>query len=98
MQFNGSKFQLVRFGNNEDIKNETIYFTGDNEEIIERFDKLRDLGIIMNQKATFEDHVTHIEKKVRQKIGWINRTFYTRKTMFMKQIYKSLVMPNFGCQ
>ena len=32
MQFNGSKFQLVRFGYNEDLKDETIYFTGDNEE------------------------------------------------------------------
>ena len=61
MQFNGSKFQLLRFGNNEGIKEDTIYFTGHNSEIIERFEKLRDLGVIMNQKATFEDHINHIE-------------------------------------
>ena len=94
MHFNGSKFQLVRFGNNEQIKDETIYFTGDNTEIIDRFEKLRDLGVIMNEKANFEDHVTHVERKVRQKIGWISRTFFTRKTMFMKQIFKFLVIPH----
>ena len=91
MQFNGSKFQLVRFGNNEGIKDDTIYFTGDNSEIIERCEKLRDLGVIINQKATFEDHIDHIERKVRQKIEWICRSFYTRKLQFMKQLYESLV-------
>ena len=86
MKFNGSKFQLVRYGTNESIKDETIYFTGDREEIIDRFEELRDLGVIMNERATFEDHITHVEKKVRQKIGWITHSFFTRRTQFMKQI------------
>ena len=94
MKFNGSKFQLLRYGPNESVKEDTFYFTGDGEEIIDRFENLKDLGVIMNQEATFNDHVTHIEKKVRQKIGWITRSFYTRKTQFMKQIYKSLVIPH----
>ena len=48
----------------------------------------------MNQEARFNDHVAHIEKKARQKIGWITHSFYTGKTQFMKQIYKSLVIPH----
>ena len=63
-------------------------------EIIERFDKLRDLGVIMNEEATFSDHVHHVEKKVRQKIGWVLRTFYTRNAGFMKTLYKSLIVPH----
>ena len=94
MQFNGNKFQLVRFGNNEEIKDDTIYFTGDNKEVIERFEKLKDLGVIMNQKATFTDQIDHVEKKVRQKIGWICRSFYNRRIQFMKQLCKSLVIPH----
>ena len=94
MQFNGNKFQLVRFGNNEEIKDDTIYFTGDNKEVIERFEKLKDLGVIMNQKATFTDQIDHVEKKVRQKIGWICRSFYNRRIHYMKQLYKSLVIPH----
>ena len=62
MQFNGNKFQLVRFGNNEEIKDDTIYFTGENKEVIKWFKKLKDLGVIMNQKATFTDQIDHVEK------------------------------------
>ena len=34
MKFNGSKFQLLRYGPKEDIKNNTMYFTGEMEEVI----------------------------------------------------------------
>ena len=44
MNFNGSKFQLLGYGTNEDIKNNTVYFTGHMEEVIEQFSSLRDLG------------------------------------------------------
>ena len=36
MVFNGTKFQVVRYGNNEQLKEETLYFTKDTSEIIER--------------------------------------------------------------
>ena len=68
MEFNGTKFQLLRYGENKDIKNETDYFTDEMQEIIEKFDKLKDLGVIMNDKANFEDHINHVKQKVRQKI------------------------------
>jgi endonuclease/exonuclease/phosphatase family metal-dependent hydrolase len=91
MKFNGSKFQLIRYGPNEDIKNNTLYFTEDVEEIIERVPSLRDLGVIMSDTAKFDDHIDHVSKKVRIKVGWILRTFYTRRTDIMKQLWKTLV-------
>ena len=36
MKFNGKKFQLLRYGTNDDLKNNTVYFTGHMEEIIEQ--------------------------------------------------------------
>ena len=86
MVFNGTKFQVVRYGHDEEIKDDTLYFIEDTTDIIERFDKLRDLGVILNDEATFSDHVQHVEKKVRQKIGWVLRTFYTRNAGFMKTL------------
>ena len=80
--FNGTKFQVVRYGHDEEIKDDTLYFTEDTTDIIKRFDKLRDLGVIFNDEATFSDHVQHVEKKVKQKIGWVLRTFYTRNAGF----------------
>ena len=94
MVFNGTKFQVVRYGQNEELKEDTLYFTEDTGDIIERFDKLRDLGVILNEEATFSDHIQHVEKKVRQKIGWVLRTFYTRNAGFMKILYKSLIVPH----
>ena len=94
MVFNGTKFQVVRYGYNDDLKEETLYFTEDTSEIIERFETLRDLGVILSEEATFSAHVQHVEKKVRQKIGWVLRTFYTRNAGFMKTLYKTLIVPH----
>ena len=86
MVFIGTMFQVVRYGHDEEIKDDTLYFIEDTTDIIERCDKLRDLGVILNDEATFSDHVQHVEKKVRQKIGWVLRTFYTRNAGFMKTL------------
>ena len=45
MVFNGSKFQVMRYGDNEDLKNDINYFTDETSEIIDRFETLRDLGV-----------------------------------------------------
>ena len=91
MAYNGIKFQVVRYGQNEELKNDTMYFTDEPQQVIERFESLRDLGVIMSEKATFDDHISHITKKVRQRIGWVLRTFYYRRTDFMKNLYKTLL-------
>ena len=94
MVFNGSKFQLMRYGSDENIKNDTLYFTGETNEIIETFDNLRDLGVILSDDGSFDDHIIKVGKKVRQKMGWVMRTFYSRRQDLMKTLYKSLIVPH----
>ena len=94
MEFNGSKFQGIRYGQNEDIKNDTTYFTGEYNEIIERFSSLRDLGVQLQEDATFKEHIENICKKARQKCGWLFRSFYSRKPDFLKHMFNSLVLPH----
>ena len=48
----------------------------------------------MNEKGTFDNHIDHVKKKVRQKMGLICMSFYTRRNQFKKQLYKSLVLPH----
>ena len=72
----------------------TVYFTSEMAETIEPFNTLRDLGVILNDEATFTDHIEYVCKKVKQKIGWILRTFSCRKKQFMKQTFNSLVQPH----
>ena len=45
----------------------------------------------MSDSAKFGQHIENLVIKVRQKIGWIFRTFFTRKTDILKQLWKSLV-------
>ena len=61
------------------------------EDVIEQSSSLRDLGVIMTDNGRFEDHIIKVVKTVRQKVGWILRSFYTRRTDIMKQLWKSLV-------
>ena len=63
MKFNGAKFQLIRYGPNEDIKNNTLYFTNNYEHVIERFSSLRDLGVILSEDGRFEHHIEKVSKK-----------------------------------
>ena len=91
MAFNGTKFELLRYGFNEELKTLSNYLTPNAENIIEIKDVLRDLGVIMNDKATFADHIDKVCSQVTQKAGWILRTFQCRRTAFLKQMWKSLV-------
>ena len=91
MVFNATKFEVLKHGKNEELKNEYEYLTPDCENLIERKDALRDHGIIMNEHANFDDHINKVCSTVTQKVGWILRTFKTRKVEFMKLMWKQLV-------
>ena len=92
MKFNGSKFQILRYGPNEELKNNTLYFTGQMEEVIMQFSSLRDLGVIMSDVIMSVDaHIEKVVRKVRQKVGWLFRSFYTRRLDILKQLWKTLV-------
>ena len=87
------KFELIRYGKNEELKQNTIYFSAD-ENVIEEKEVLRDLGVIMTNQATFDDHIYKVCQSVKQKSGWILRTFKSRNNLFMKQLWKQLVQPH----
>ena len=82
MKFNGGKFELIRFGANKEIKENTVYFTPKYEDVIEEKESLRDLGIVISNDMTFSKHVEQVSSKVCQKAGWILRTVKCRQTFF----------------
>ena len=81
----------MRYGAKEELKNSTSYFTEHMEDVIQQFASLRDLGIAMSESGKFEEHIDKVVRTVRRKIGWILRTFQTRRTDVMKQLWKTLV-------
>ena len=61
---------------------------------IETLESHKDLGVLMSSNGGFEAHIEKVTKKIRQKIGWIMRSFYYRDINFMRQIFISLVRPH----
>ena len=94
MLFNNDKFEIMRYGSNTEMKQSTFYLSA-NDDIIDEKECLRDLGVIVNNQGTFSDHVDHICSKVKQKSGWIFRTFQCRKPYFLKILWKQLIQPHF---
>ena len=66
MQFNENKFELLRYGKNQDIKESTSYF-GPNSRIIEQTQCVKDLGIKMSDTFSFTDRIDRVCNKDRQK-------------------------------
>ena len=64
--------------------------------VIEEFETIKDLGVIMNNQADFSDHIEKAVKKASHKMGWFLRTFFNRKLWFMRHMFKTLVMPHLG--
>ena len=94
MEFNQGKFVVLRCGRNTEIKENTSYFSGDTDEIIEEKESTRDLGVIMQNDAGFEEHIEKVCKKVRQKSGWLFRSFYNRQGWFLRHMWNSLIQPH----
>ena len=92
MPFNTSKFEVLRFGRNLDLKNCTNHLTPEAKDLIQAKEVLWDLGVMVNDLATFKDHVDKVCAKVNQNAGWILRTlnFREKKKWFMKLMWKTL--------
>lgn len=52
LQFNENKFELIKFGNNHDLKKETSYKCSKGDNIEEKIN-IKDLGIIMSNNLSF---------------------------------------------
>ena len=92
MDFNNNKFELIRYGLNQMIKEATSYSAPDGSLIPEKA-HVKDLGVTMSNNATFSEHINKICQKARDMCSWILRTFKSRSPILMLTLWKSLVQP-----
>ena len=64
MVFNGGKFVPIRYGKDKDMKESTTYFSGETDEVIEELEEIRDLGIVMQNDASFTNQIEKASKKL----------------------------------
>ena len=77
MEFNASKFELLRYGNNAELKQSTHY-TSNVGTVIEEKSQTKDLGVIMSTTAHFASHIESVADTVRDLSAWILRSFRNR--------------------
>ena len=92
MKLNDVKFELLRYGTNQIIKDQTNY-TSQSGNIIASKDVVKDLGILMCNNCLFKEQIISTIEKAKNLTSWILRTFTSRSFECMITLYKSLVIP-----
>ena len=92
MKLNDVKFELLRYGKNECIKDQTNY-TSPSGEVIDSKSVVKDLGVLMSNDCTFREQILSIIEKAKNLTSWILQTFSSRSLTCMITLYKCLVIP-----
>lgn len=90
MLFNEAKFEALRYGSNNVIKENTCYST--TQGTIDVKLNLRDLGVTASSDGRFSLHIHNITEAARRLSGWILRTFTTREAECLVTLWRSLVL------
>ena len=94
IMYNGDKFVAMRYGKDKELTENTTYFSGEMEEVIEEKYVTKDLGVLIQNYANFTKHIEKASSKSRQKAGWLHRTFYCKRGWFLRHMWNSLVQPH----
>ena len=92
MELNDLKFELLRYGRNQNLKDETFY-TSPSGKVITTKDVVKDLGVQMSNDCLFKKQIDLCIEKAKNLISWILRSFISRDVTTMITLYKSLVIP-----
>ena len=93
MQFNVGKFNVLKLGRNEDLKNDYNYIAPGQEQIITDNSVVRDLGVMVNSDSNYNDHVAKIYSKLSQRAGLLLRTLENRTLDHMRFIWRTYLEP-----
>ena len=92
MQLNELKFELLRYGKDDLLKQCTQYLTPSNSSIPGKL-TVKDLRVPMSASNSFNDQINSVIEKGKQLSSWIHRSFCSRNPTKMLTLWKSLVLP-----
>ena len=91
MTFSDTKFGMLKYGRNSDLKEPTSYLSNTGSTIKPKA-ALKDLFATMSSTGDFNDHIGNITETVPNFIAWILRSFKSRSRALMLQLWKSIVI------
>ena len=91
MLFNNLKFECIQTEFDYELKEQYNYITPDQNHIITIKESVKDLGVWMSNDGNFNLHIQKVISKVKQRVGWIRRSFMTNNPVFMKFMWRSYI-------
>ena len=92
MEFNSGKFQLIKYGFNEELKAELEVLDPEGNPITESREA-KDLGVWMTNDLQPDYHIQKTVQAASNTSGYILRTFKSRDAEVMKPLMKQLIIP-----
>ena len=89
MKLNDDKFEVLRYGTNNELKESTTYTTPKGLPI-EAKTEVKDLGVVMSDDNKFNKQIDHVITKAKNMASWILRTFRTRARVPMLTLISPL--------
>lgn len=86
-------FIVVLCGNHQHVFNFNNYVFKLGSHVLEYKFSARDLGVTVDRKLTFSDHILDIVKKAHQRANLVIRCFHSRDPLSLIQAFKTYVRP-----
>ena len=93
MEFNNSKFELMRYRLASNPIQWFTSYTDSTGNVIQEKEDIKDLGVTMSNTADFKTHIKKVTDSLRNIAGWILRTFRTRDKQALLTAWKTLALP-----
>ena len=94
MEFNGDKFECIRYWPDEDLGSvfkEEFKYVNEDGKTIEEKEHIKDLGIQLSNDLTFSKHIDKSVSACNKIVGWALRTFRSRNRHVMLTLWNSLI-------
>lgn len=93
LKFNTSKCSVMHLGWNNPNHSYSMKDNNGQQRQLETTEKEKDLGVLVDNKLTFHQHVNSAVGKANRVLGVIKRTFATRDSTVIKKLYTTMVRP-----
>ena len=91
MIFNSSKFQAICFKDKRSLNGTKIEVINNDNNLVQISDVVTDLGVLFDDKLTFNQELNKVVQKCNKRSYWILRTFRSRDPAILMPIFKSMV-------
>uniref|UniRef100_A0A672HHM4 Reverse transcriptase domain-containing protein n=1 Tax=Salarias fasciatus TaxID=181472 RepID=A0A672HHM4_SALFA len=91
LSLNLSKTKYMIFSNRKKITKQTLII---DQEIIEKVDEFKFLGVLIDNKLNWKSHIKYVQTKISKSVAVLNKVKYVLDYKSLRMLYCALVLPH----